>query len=102
LRLLLCIVGFAALLILVQYGVDDEWSVDVAAGATAPVLENKRGERKAYRSKVAVVDGGQAVAQATIAVNAPFSYAGILMVSLGVLFVFYVRPRVTGAPQEDK
>jgi cytochrome c biogenesis protein ResB len=40
------------------------------------VFENKHGEPKAYRSKVSVLEDNQVVKQATIAVNAPFSYGG--------------------------
>ncbi|MCY3023129.1 MAG: cytochrome c biogenesis protein ResB [Planctomycetota bacterium] len=90
------------------------------------VLAFEYKEVKAYRSHVAVIENGNEVKEATIAVNAPLSwggyefyqsdwrqedlnfsglkvvrdpglstvYAGMIMVSLGVLFVFYVRPRL--------
>ncbi|MGD0088912.1 MAG: cytochrome c biogenesis protein ResB [Planctomycetota bacterium] len=89
-------------------------------------FENRIGEPKSYRSQVSVLEGGQVVKTAAVAVNAPLSYggyefyqagwknddlkysglrvvhdpglgvvyAGMVLISLGVLFVFYVRPRV--------
>ena len=105
---------------------DEEECVYRLPGGAAIVFEKKEGEVRAYRSHVAIIDGGKVVKEAIVAVNAPLSYggyefyqsnwdpndlnctgltvvhdpglglvyAGMIMVSLGVAFAFYVRPRL--------
>jgi cytochrome c biogenesis protein ResB len=98
------------------------------------IFENKKGEPRAYRSQVSIIENEKVVAQTTIAVNSPFAhggyefyqsgwdaknldysglkvvrdpglnvvYAGMIMISLGVLFVFYVRQRLKSVQQEQQ
>lgn len=95
----------------------------------ALVFENKRGEPKVYRSRIAVVEGDKVVREASVVVNEPLEhrgyvfyqsdwksddlsysglkvvrdpglgivYAGLIMVSVGVVFVLYLRPRLRRA-----
>jgi hypothetical protein len=89
-------------------------------------FESRAPAVKSFRSKVSVLEGGEVVRQATVAVNAPFYhkgymfyqsnyranepdysgfkivkdpglstvYIGLIMISLGVMYIYYIRPRV--------
>jgi hypothetical protein len=89
----------------------------------------KRDEVKAYRSKLAVLEGGRPVLEKTIAVNDPLTYrgwsfyqanyrkedptysgiqvvrdpglpavwAGLILLCVGVVYIYYVRPRLKQA-----
>jgi hypothetical protein len=85
-------------------------------------FENKKGDPKCYRSTVAIINEGKVVKEAVIEVNSPLScqgyslyqtsmtseysglqvvkdpglwvvYLGMVMISLGVAYVYYLRPQ---------
>jgi len=96
-------------------------------GETYLNFQQKEGEVKAFRSRLAVLEGKEKVAEQTIEVNHPLTYrgirfyqsnyrkddptysgiqvvkdpglplvwAGLIMVSVGVAFCFYVKPRLS-------
>ena len=100
----------------------------MADGKTALALQENAENVKAYRSKLAVIDGGNKIKETTVSVNNPLkykgygfyqsnyrkddpTYSGILvvkdpglfpvwsglgMICFGLVFIYYIRPRVAG------